>query len=1857
MAANWSTDQIFNQLNSGTKWSGATITYSFPTLGANIFGNASGRELSGLRPVNTALQGIFSEAVLVWDDLIAVNFTRAPESSSTNIEFAFSSSMTDYAHAYFPTVGSAWFGSNSDVTAAAVGSYGYATIIHEIGHAIGLDHMGDYNADATGQALGIQPSSFQDTTVLSVMSYFGPGMSTRSNEVLQANWSAGGTSYFAQTPMLNDIMAIQRIYGVSTTTRSGDTVYGFGSNVTGTLSNLYDFSLNRNPILSIFDSGGSDTINLSGWSTPSTLYLGSGLLSSVNGMTNNLSVAYSATIENAVGGAGSDSIEGNAVGNRIEGGAGNDKLWGLAGDDVLIGGAGNDTLDGGEGNDTAVFAGAFATYTITYSGALGAFTINGTASGSDTVSNVEAFQFLDVTKTLAQLLNTDVTAPTLLQLTPLDNASNVLPGADIVLAFSESVVAGSGNILVLNANGSVARTIAVSDASQVSFSGSSVTINPSSDLAPGSAYYVNVASGVFKDLAGNSFAGISGSTAYNFSTSSVLDTAPPVLISSSPADNSSNVAPTANLVFQMSEAVRAGLGDIVIVRSDGVIARTIAVTDTTQVSISGSTVTVNPTVDLAAGTSYYVNLAPGVLKDLSGNAFAGISGSTAYNFSTAQASSTDDYSFTTSTTGLVVVGGAGTTGVIETADDQDLFRVNLVAGSRYEFDLTSISLADPYLQLYGTSAQLLTFDDDGASDGSLNSHISFTAPTTGTYYLGAMDYDTGTGSYRLTAALSTAAADDYSNNTSTTGVLPVGGRASGRLELARDEDWFKVSLVGDVYYAIELDGLAGGGGTLGSGSASPYLQVFNAQGVYLRSAISGGTGGDPMIVFKAVASGTYYISASDLYDTGIGTYTLKLNSLGLLTDDYADDATTTGLLTVGGFTTGKIDFGSDNDWFKVSLQAGVKYTFEMRGVASGGGTLGGGFDVPYLTIYDTGGFFVDSSIDGGQGGDPLISFTPSTSGVYYLSASELFDTGVGTYLLRATSAAGNDTAPPVVSSFSPADEATGVRVGADVVLNFNESVARGTGTILLKTLAGALVETFDAATSTRISTSGSTLTINPSADLASGTAYRVDFAAGTVKDLAGNLYAGTTTYNFTTALRASTAFDFDGDGKSDLLWRNVASGTDLYWRGGNSAQSTTLASVPDANWKVVAIADTDGDGRSDLVWRNAVTGTGVVWRGGDSAASVSLATVADLNWKIAGAGDFDGDGKADILWRNSTSGANLYWKAGNSAQSVSVTTVADVAWQIVAVGDFNGDGKSDLAWRNTSTGAAAIWRGGDSNQPQAFAAVADLNWKVVGAGDFDGDGKTDLFWRNSVTGVNQYWKGADSAQGVSVNTVADTTWKVAGTGDYDGDGRADVLWRNDSSGAGVIWSGADATKSTTLPAVADSNWINPSQTSAASEATTAGPTPTPTPLKPAVNDFNGDGRSDLLLRNTATGQESYFKGAAGLFQAPASMDAVSLAAVPDTTWKIVGTGDYDGDGKGDVLWRNGSSGTNLYWRGGDASLSITLASVGDASWRVVGSGDYNGDGKADILWRNFSTGQNAIWRNADTNQGLLLATVADLSWAVVASADFNGDGKSDIIWRNLVSGVDVLWSGGDSAQGSTLVTVADSAWKIVGAGDFDGDGKADLLWRHSVNGSNLLWKSADANQSLTLSAVADASWKVAGVGDYNGDGRSDIVWRNENSGTTVMWNGGDSAIGITLGGNAAAALASLNWKLVDAAAVAGGATTLQSPGQPGSVTLLAAEAVFDFSQIAASAEPVGPAAPADNAWLLTQQMSGLVADDAAYFAFAQQMLAAPAAADETASHAAVIAPVAADAEQALGSLNFVGLPHAADAHDVVLAIG
>ena len=236
-----------------------------------------------------------------------------------------------------------------DANGTTIDSYSMQTYIHEMGHAIGLGHAGPYNGAAFYNLDALYEN---DSWQATVMSYF----SQLQNPYINASFA------YVVTPMIADIIAVQSIYGGSTTTHLGDTIYGFGSNAGGYLEDLFNQLYGAAPAdpsiysgapvtFTIHDDGGIDTLDFSTVSDNQTLNLGAGTISDVGGLRGNLSISSTSDIENGTTGSGNDTINGNDLNNVLISGAGIDRINGLGGDDDIEAGAHLDIVNGGSGND------------------------------------------------------------------------------------------------------------------------------------------------------------------------------------------------------------------------------------------------------------------------------------------------------------------------------------------------------------------------------------------------------------------------------------------------------------------------------------------------------------------------------------------------------------------------------------------------------------------------------------------------------------------------------------------------------------------------------------------------------------------------------------------------------------------------------------------------------------------------------------------------------------------------------------------------------------------------------------------------------------------------------------------------------------------------------------------------------------------------------------------------------------------------------------------------------------------------------------------------------------------------------------------------------------------------------------------------------------------------------------------------------------------------------------------------------------------------------------------------------------------------------------------------------------------
>lgn len=355
----WTLEQIVgNALRSNVEWTQpANVTYSFRE--STPPGADRGTQFSAFSDVERELTRLAFDLI---SDVANITFVEAPDDGRSTengrrIYFGKDANLPDYEWGHASrysfdtsprrTIASAEIWVNTDQAAQRawiVGGHNFQSLMHEVGHSIGLPHPGDYNANGQPITYANDAQFEQDSRQYTVMSYFAAS-NTGADHVADSR-NAG--IYAPSTPMLHDVAALQALYGANMTTRVGDTTYGYGSTA-GRAS--FDILLNPTPIYCIWDAGGVDLLDFSGTAFAVNLDLNAGAFSDAFEMTRNISIAFNVTIENASSGSADDRILGNDVGNVLRGGAGNDLLQGAGGDDRLEGGEGTDRLEGGEGSD------------------------------------------------------------------------------------------------------------------------------------------------------------------------------------------------------------------------------------------------------------------------------------------------------------------------------------------------------------------------------------------------------------------------------------------------------------------------------------------------------------------------------------------------------------------------------------------------------------------------------------------------------------------------------------------------------------------------------------------------------------------------------------------------------------------------------------------------------------------------------------------------------------------------------------------------------------------------------------------------------------------------------------------------------------------------------------------------------------------------------------------------------------------------------------------------------------------------------------------------------------------------------------------------------------------------------------------------------------------------------------------------------------------------------------------------------------------------------------------------------------------------------------------------------------------
>ncbi len=650
------------------------------------------------------------------------------------------------------------------------------------------------------------------------------------------------------------------------------------------------------------------------------------------------------------------------------------------------------------------------------------------------------------------------------------------------------------------------------------------------------------------------------------------DTSAPTLASSTPADNATAVAASANIILAFSETVQAGSGNIVI--SNGSDTRTIAVTDLSQVTLSGSTVTINPTANLNFASSYNVQMANGVIKDLAGNAYVGIADAATLNFATAATPNTAPTATNLSQTITYTEDTAtAIADMVVTDPDANTFSatVSLAGGNS---SLGALTAGSGNGETYNAATGVWSVTGSKASVNAALAAVSFVPVANG--------------------FANTSAAVSISDGIAPaiTGTLTINGTA--------------------VNDAPTLTSFAS---TVASGNEDNQIIVTFAN-LQSQGNDTDADGTVTAFTVKTVSTGSLKIGLSAATATAWNATTN--NTIDATHQAYWTPAANANG-TLNAFTVVAKDDGGLESSTAIQTSISIAAVNDApSGAVTVSGTTGLGQTLTAAnTLTDADGlgslnYQWQSSTDGTVWG----AISGATATTFTLTSSQLGkqvraivsytdNQGTSESMVSNTLLVPEDTGAPTLASSSPADNAASVAASANIVLTFSETVQAGSGNIVISN--GTDTRTIAITDSSQVTLSGNTVTINPTADLNFGGSYNVQMTNGAIKDLAGNAYVGISdaaTLNFATAAMPNTAPTATNLSQTISYTEDTAAAiADMVVTDPDANTFTATVSLAGGNSSMGSLTAGSGNGET----YNAATG---VWSVTGSKAAVNAALAA-----------------------------------------------------------------------------------------------------------------------------------------------------------------------------------------------------------------------------------------------------------------------------------------------------------------------------------------------------------------------------------------------------------------------------------------------------------------------------------------------------------------------------------------------------------------------------------------------------------------------------------------------------------------------
>jgi methionine-rich copper-binding protein CopC len=512
----------------------------------------------------------------------------------------------------------------------------------------------------------------------------------------------------------------------------------------------------------------------------------------------------------------------------------------------------------------------------------------------------------------------DTTPPTLSSSSPADNVTGVAVASNIALTFSENVETGTGVISIYETGTGTAvlfESFTVESSPLITISGGVLTINPTASMANSTQYYVTVDSTAVEDLAGNTYAGISSTTALNFTTVAAADTTPPTLSSSSPADNVTGVAVASNIALTFSENVETGTGVISIYETGtgtAVLFESFTVESSPLITISGGVLTINPTASMANSTQYYVTVDSTAVEDLAGNTYAGISSTTALNFTTVAAKSA----------AIANVDVAGTAGsaitpveavVTLTADTFNAISINDNLASWVTNEPSGITVKSKTAVSIGSSTVTLVFE--GTPAAAVSAAMAITIPSAALGG-GANLAVTANANAKFTVAAAALSAPTV------TGVAITGTAQVGVELTAAGTIGGGTAATTDYLWEISANGTSGWS-TISGATTNKYTPVSGDATKFIRATITvtnaTGSDDDTSAATSAVAAAAVSAPAPTPAEVSLATQ----SAITVSVPASLEVGKTATLTTTGGATTGTNNFLSNSPTICTVTGAGV----------------------------------------------------------------------------------------------------------------------------------------------------------------------------------------------------------------------------------------------------------------------------------------------------------------------------------------------------------------------------------------------------------------------------------------------------------------------------------------------------------------------------------------------------------------------------------------------------------------------------------------------------------------------------------------------------------------------------------------------------------------------------------------------------------------------------------------------------------------------------------------------------------------------------------------------------------------------